>query len=146
MTVIIRWASYAQKKLQTLNLFDFLGPLAFRLYLAPIFLSVGINKATHFNDIVSWFQNGLELPFPWLMAVLAIGAEIGGGIALLLGLALRWMTIPLIITMLVATFSVHWTNGWFAVAPSDPQSSLAAVLAPIGFPGAQESLDNSVEV
>lgn len=146
MTTIIRWANYAQNKLQAFNWGDFIAPLAFRLYLAPIFLAVGFHKATHFEDIVSWFEYGLELPFPWLMAFLATSAEIVGGFALLLGLAVRWMAIPLMVTMLVATFTAHWDKGWFAIAPSVPETSVAAVLAPIGFPGAQASLENSEAV
>ena len=125
---------------------DFLAPLALRLYLAPIFIAVGFHKATHFEDIVSWFEYSLELPAPQLMAFLATAAELLGGFALLFGLAVRWVAIPLMITMLVAIFSAHWENGWFAVAPSDPETSVANVLAPIGFPGAAESLENSVEV
>jgi uncharacterized membrane protein YphA (DoxX/SURF4 family) len=40
---------------------------------------------------------------------------------LLLGLATRWISIPLIVTMLVAIFSVHWGNGWAAIADSSAQ-------------------------
>jgi uncharacterized membrane protein YphA (DoxX/SURF4 family) len=35
---------------------------------------------------------------------------------LLLGLGVRWISIPLMVTMLVAIFAVHWQNGWQAVA------------------------------
>ena len=35
---------------------------------------------------------------------------------LVLGLALRWMCIPMMFTMLVAAFTVHWQNGWLAIA------------------------------
>jgi uncharacterized membrane protein YphA (DoxX/SURF4 family) len=38
------------------------------------------------------------------MAWLAVSAEVLGAIALLIGLATRWFTIPLMATMLVATF------------------------------------------
>jgi uncharacterized membrane protein YphA (DoxX/SURF4 family) len=41
-------------------------------------------------------------------------------VLLLVGLATRWISIPLMVTMLVAAFSVHWENGWQAVA--DPKS------------------------
>ena len=146
MNTIIRWVHYAQNKLKSLTIADFLAPLAFRLYLAPIFLAVGLHKAAHFNDIVAWFEHGLGLPFPWVMAFLATSAEIVGGIALLLGLALRWMAIPLMVTMLVAASTAHWDKGWFAIAPSDPATSVAGILAPLGFPGARESLENSAEV
>lgn len=125
---------------------DFLAPLAFRLYLAPVFISVGLHKALHFDDIVQWFQFGLELPAPYLMALLATAAELGGGFALLFGVATRWIAVPLMVTMIVAAGTAHWHSGWFAVAPSDPDTSIASLLAPIGFPGAQESLANSEEV
>jgi uncharacterized membrane protein YphA (DoxX/SURF4 family) len=36
----------------------------------------------------------------------------------LIGLATRWFTIPLMATMLVATFKVHIKNGWQAIADS----------------------------
>ncbi len=35
---------------------------------------------------------------------------------LLLGLATRLISIPLMVTMLVAAFTVHWPNGWLAIA------------------------------
>lgn len=98
---------------------DFLAPLALRLYLAPIFWVAGMNKAMSFSDTVQWFGDadyGLGLPFPAVMATLAIGAELVGAVALLLGLGLRWMTVPMMITMLVAMFTVHWSNGWLAIA------------------------------
>jgi len=98
---------------------DFLAPLALRLYLAPIFWAAGINKVASFDDTVQWFGNadwGLGLPFPWLMAALATATEVAGSIMLLLGVGVRWISIPLMVTMLVAAFKVHWQNGWQAIA------------------------------
>lgn len=91
-----------------------LGPLALRLFLFPVFLVAGMNKVESFNGIVQWFDSGLGLPFPTLMAALATGTEVLGGILLLIGFATRWIAIPLMITMLVAIFAVHWPNGWQA--------------------------------
>lgn len=98
---------------------DFLAPLALRLYLAPVFWVAGTNKMNGFEDVVSWFGNaewGLGLPMPWLMALLATSTEVIGAVLLLFGFGVRWVSIPLMITMLVAAFSVHWVNGWQAVA------------------------------
>ncbi len=95
-----------------------LGPLALRLFLVPVFWVAGMNKVNGFEDVVAWFGNaewGLGLPFPELMAGLAAGTEVIGAVLLLLGLAVRWISIPLIITMIVAIFSVHWENGWQAI-------------------------------
>jgi len=98
---------------------DFLAPLALRLYLAPIFWMAGTSKFSSFNDTAAWFGNsewGLGLPFPELMTFLAAGTEVGGAVLLLLGLGVRWISLPLMITMLVAIFAVHWENGWQAIA------------------------------
>ncbi len=105
---------------------DFLGPLALRLYLVPVFWVAGTNKLGGMDNVIAWFGNsdwGLGLPFPALMAWLAVSTEILGAIALLVGLATRWLCIPLMIQMIVAITTVHWHNGWQAVA--DPMSPFA---------------------
>ncbi|WP_416304944.1 DoxX family protein [Neptunicella sp. SCSIO 80796] len=102
------------------------APLLLRIYLAPVLMQAGWNKMQHFDDTVEWFGNtqwGLGLPLPELLASLAIGTEFFGAILLLIGLATRWISIPLMVTMLVAAFTVHWQNGWLAIA--DASSWLA---------------------
>ncbi len=149
MSALVATANSLQNILDKFRAIDFLGPLALRLYLAPIFIAVGLHKFMHLEDIASWFGNpdwGLGLPAPMLMAVLAASAELFGGIALLFGIAVRWFAIPLMITMLVAIFAVHWDKGWFAIAPGDPATSTAKPLASLGIPAARHSLENSEEV
>lgn len=102
---------------------DWLAPLFVRLYLAPVFLQAGWNKIVGFDDTVAWFEYSLNLPMPTVMATLAAGTEFFGGILLILGLAIPFIVLPLMITMLVAAFLVHWENGWLAL--SDASSWLA---------------------
>lgn len=109
-----------------LYLVDGLPLLLLRLYLAPVMVQAGWNKTTSFDNIVDWFGNedyGLGLPAPLVMAFLATAAELVGGIFLLFGALTRLVSIPLLITMLVAMFSVHAKNGWLAIA--DASSWLA---------------------
>lgn len=103
---------------------DFLAPLLLRLYLAPVFWIAANNKWNPFDanssleNTINWFANpdwGLGLPFPEVMAYMAWGAEYFGAIALILGIAVRWAAIPLMVTMLVAATTVHWHNGWQAI-------------------------------
>lgn len=118
------WILSAQDRLRH---FDFLGPLALRLYLFPVFWVAGMNKLTGFEGVVEWFGNGdwgLGLPLPWLMAALVTAAELGGAVLLLLGLGTRLAAVPLMVTMIVAASTVHWDNGWQAV--HDPQSPFAS--------------------
>ena len=105
---------------------DFLAPLLLRMYLVPVFWMAGSKKVEGFDGIVEWFGNsdwGLGLPFPFLMAFLATATEFFGAIALFFGVAVRWFSIPLMITMLVAAGTVHWDNGWQAI--TDPSAPFA---------------------
>jgi uncharacterized membrane protein YphA (DoxX/SURF4 family) len=106
------------KLLQTLlnktRALDWLGPLALRIYLAPIFFYAGINKLSHVEDVASWFEY-MGLPAPTLMVYLAGSTELLGGILLLAGLAVRWIAAPLMFTMIVAAATAHWENGWHAL-------------------------------
>ncbi len=123
---------------------DFLGPLALRLYLVPIFWMAGTNKWSHIQDTIDWFGNpdwGLGLPFPTLMAYLATLTELGGAVLLLLGLGVRYISLPLMITMVVAATTVHWQNGWLAIA--EGAQSLFANERTIG---AIERLDRAKEI
>lgn len=111
-----------QDILESLKSLDFLGSLLLRLYLAPIFWMAGTKKLEDMDSIIAWFGNpewGLGLPFPTFMAWAATLTEAGGAILLLVGLAVRWISIPLMITMIVAAVTVHWQNGWLAIAEGD---------------------------
>lgn len=109
-----------------------LASLALRLYLAPIFWMAGMSKFNAFDSTVEWFGNsdwGLGLPFPFLMAVLATAAELIGAVLLVLGLFTRLISIPLMVTMLIAILCVHWDNGWQAIADANAPFANEQVLA-----------------
>jgi uncharacterized membrane protein YphA (DoxX/SURF4 family) len=107
-----------------LKYLDGLAPLALRLFLAQILWMAGTRKIASMQNTIEWFGNsewGLGLPFPALLAYLAAYTEAIGALLLVLGLATRWISIPLMITMLVAIFAVHWDNGWAVIADSNAQ-------------------------
>ncbi len=102
--------------------FDFLPLLLLRLYLTPVLAQAGWNKYQHFDDTVAWFGNtewGLGLPLPALLAALAVAAELGGSLLLLLGLLTRLAALALAVTMAVAALTVHAQNGWLAIADAN---------------------------
>ncbi len=123
-----------QQGIQQLHKLDFLAPLALRLYLVPVFWMSSNNKWNPFDSessldaTIEWFGNpdwGLGLPYPDIMGYLAWGTEYIGTLCLLLGLAVRLVSIPLMITMVVAAITVHWDNGWLAIAPPSEQLDAA---------------------
>jgi len=98
---------------------DFLAPLLLRLYLAPVFWMAGTKKFANFSDTAEWFGNsewGLGLPLPYLLVFLVALFETLGALFLLFGFATRLMSVPLMLIMLVAAITTHWSNGWLAIA------------------------------
>ncbi len=116
---VIALIARLQRLLDHTRKLDFLAPLLIRCYLAPVFWMAGSNKFAHFQETALWFGNadhGLGVPAPYLMVILAASTEILGALFLLLGFAVRWSSIPLMVTMAVAATAVHWKNGWLAIA------------------------------
>ncbi len=101
---------------------DFLAPLAIRLYLVPVFWMAGTKKFANFSSTVEWFGNeewGLGLPLPFLLTLLVALVEVLGALFLLIGFGVRLISIPLMLTMVVAAITVHLENGWLAIASGD---------------------------
>jgi uncharacterized membrane protein YphA (DoxX/SURF4 family) len=106
---------------------DFLPPLAIRLFLAPIFWVAGLRLLLEYEQSVVWFGNpelGLGLPYPELLVLIAGVTQVIGGLSLLTGFVVRWMVPPLMALMLVAALSAHWDRGWQDII--DPPPPVAA--------------------
>ena len=120
-----------QGMLGCLRCFEGIAPLLLRVFLAPILIKAGYGKlqlgaenVSFFDrlmadpNVVAWFGNpdwGLGLPMPDLLAALAGWTEFLGGWLLLFGLLTRLISIPLMLTMIVAATTAHWSNGWHAL-------------------------------
>lgn len=129
--MLISWCDKAK-------VLDFIAPLLLRLYLVPVFWMAGSKKFMNFTDTVDWFGNedwGLGLPLPYLLVFLVALVEVLGAIFLLVGFGVRLISIPLMITMLIAGITVHLKNGWLAIAEG------SGVFATERTAGAIERLD-----
>jgi len=87
--------------------------LAIRLVLAYGFYEPAMKKLNNIDGIIKWFES-MELPMPALNAYMATATESIGVLLLVLGLGVRIISFPLIITMLVAIKTVHFANGFAA--------------------------------
>ncbi|GGY02158.1 membrane protein [Litchfieldella qijiaojingensis] len=81
-----------------------------RLSLGIMTLAHGLLKVFVFTipGTVGYFES---IGFPGFLAYLTILAEIGGGLALILGIYTRWVSLALIPVLLGAAW-VHLGNGW----------------------------------
>jgi len=68
-------------------------------------------KWNDISSVANWFES-LGYPLPTLNAYLAAITEGAGVILLLLGLGTRLISFPLMIVMIVAIITVHWSNGF----------------------------------
>tara|TARA_R110000772_G_scaffold60576_2_gene136784 strand:+ start:21670 stop:22287 length:618 start_codon:yes stop_codon:yes gene_type:complete len=127
----------------TLAHLDGIPALGLRLYLVPVFWMAGSSKMANFSATAEWFGNsdwGLGLPIPYVLAFLATATEVLGAGLLLLGLASRWIAIPLAVTMIVAALSVHWQFGWQAIADASAPFANARVAESVDKLAAARSL------
>ena len=87
--------------------------LLLRIVLAFGFLDPAIKKWSGIQGIAQWFES-MNYPLPLMNAYLVATVEAAGVFLLFLGLGSRIISVPLIITMLVAIFTVHWSHGFAA--------------------------------
>ncbi|RLD40619.1 MAG: DoxX family protein [Bacteroidetes bacterium] len=98
---------------EKLSIMKDLPLLAMRLVLAYGFWKPGMMKWNDINSIASWFES-MDYPLPLLNAYAAATTEVAGAVLLLIGFASRLISIPLMVIMLVAIFTVHGANGFEA--------------------------------
>ena len=90
---------------------EFVPLLLIRLYLFYVLWFAGVGKIDSF-DKFSGYLGTLGVPLPDIFTWLVILTEAGGAVLLLVGLFVRWATIPLLIVMFFAGYLVHYQNGW----------------------------------
>jgi len=84
-----------------------------RLALAYGFYDPAMQKWSDIGSVASWFAS-MGIPFPTLNAYMAASTELLGVVLLALGLFTRLISIPLIVIMIVAIATVHYSHGFAA--------------------------------
>ena len=87
------------------------GALAARLAFALLFVPAGFGKLQGFTGLAGYIASK-GVPLPQVAAAMAIGAELGLGLLLLVGLQTRWAALGLSIFVAVITPIFH--NYWGA--------------------------------
>jgi putative oxidoreductase len=124
--------------------------LAIRLFWGYYYVRSGIVKALHFSGVVDYFS-GLGIHFPEFNLFIVVCLHFFGGLCIILGIQVRWISIPLAITMVVAYFTVEWSAveqifnrpGLFVQAL--PFNFLLANLLLIAFGAGKWSIDYLIE-
>ena len=86
-----------------------------RLIVGYGFLAHGLAKWHRGIDAFAAILRSIGVPSPQLMAWLTIGTELLSGIAILIGAFLSLVSIPAIIVLVVAVFTVHLPYGFTTI-------------------------------
>jgi putative oxidoreductase len=79
------------------------------------FIQHGYAKLSKGPEAFAAILQALHVPLPHFSAYLTIGVELLGGAALLLGAFVAWVSIPTIIVLLTAMFTVHLPYGFSSI-------------------------------
>lgn len=99
-------------KFESAKRFEDVALFVLRFFLGATFMAYAYKKIIKFDWYSNWFSQTLELPLPMLNLYAVTLVEGLGGLLLILGLFTRAITIPLMVTMLVALFLVNIHNGF----------------------------------
>lgn len=102
-TVLYDWPIAVARRLQ------WLAPLVARITVGWVFAVTGWGKLNNLEKITEFFTD-LGIPYPHIQAPFASATELVCGVLILVGLATRVASIPLIIVMLVAIRTAQWEN------------------------------------
>ena len=89
--------------------------LPLRLIVGYGFLAHGYAKLARGPEHFIGILDAIGLPAPALLGWATIVVEIVGGLAVLLGAFVVWMSLPMTVILLVATFTVHLPNGFSSI-------------------------------
>jgi putative oxidoreductase len=80
-----------------------------RLVIGFVFLQSGWGKFHHLDKVVEFFTS-LNIPLANIQAPFVAGVELIGGALLILGLWTRWVSLPLMFTMVIAIATAKWKD------------------------------------
>jgi len=91
------------------------APIPLRLIVGYGFLEHGLLKLGRGVGVFAAALAGLGIPAPLPMAWVTVVVELLGGLAVLLGAYLEYVSVPMVIVLLVALFSVHLPFGFSSI-------------------------------
>jgi putative oxidoreductase len=106
-----------------MSLFDLLtehrfgrwAPIPLRLIVGFGFMEHGFAKLSKGPGAFAAILSAIGVPSPHLMAWLTILIEIGGGLAVILGMFVSLVALPMAAVLLVAMFTVHLPYGFSSI-------------------------------
>ena len=107
-----------------------------RLIVGYGFMAHGYAKLVRGPEVFVEIVRGIGVPAPEIMGWATILLELAGGLAVLLGAYVTWVSVPMAAILLVAAFTVHLPNGFSSIK----LQAVTAAGARFGQPGYETDL------
>jgi len=91
------------------------APIPLRLIVGYGFIVHGYAKFSRGPETFAVILHTIGIPFPYLMAWLTSLVELIGGFAVLIGAFVPIVSLPMIVVLLTAMFTIHLPYGFFSV-------------------------------
>lgn len=118
-------------------------PVPAEWYAIPLRLIIGFGFFEHgYAKLARGYENfagilhAIGMPFPHLLSMATIAVEVVGGLMILFGAFIPLAAVPMIVVLLVATFTVHLPYGFSSIK----LQSYGATGAHFGQPGYETDL------
>jgi putative oxidoreductase len=112
------------------------APIPLRLIVGYGFMEHGYSKIAKGPEQFVGILHAIGVPAPELMGWATILVELVGGLAVLIGAFIPWVSVPMAAVLLVATFTVHRPNGFSSIK----LQAVTATGAQFGQPGYETDL------
>lgn len=107
-----------------------------RLIVGYGFMAHGYAKLARGPEVFVEILRGIGVPAPEIMGWATILLELAGGLAVLLGAYVTWVSVPMAAILLVAALTVHLPNGFSSIK----LQAVTAAGARFGQPGYETDL------
>lgn len=112
------------------------APIPLRLIVGYGFMAHGFAKLSKGPEAFATILQAMGVPGPYFMARATILVELLGGLAVMLGAFVALVSLPLVVVLLVAMFTVHLPNGFSSIK----LLAVSAAGAQFGPPGYETNL------
>ncbi len=121
-----------------------LAPLPLRLAVGAVFIWTGFYQLFRDIEVVGQSFGGLGIPLPTVTAVVVGIIEFFGGIAVILGLWTRWISLLQVIILIVAIWLVKLPGGLIGGSADRELLLLAGALALFLLGSGRLSIDRTI--
>ena len=115
-----------------LRAFSRWAPLPLRLIVGYGFIVHGFAKLSRGPETFAVVLHTLGVPMPFLLAWLTTLVELIGGFAVLIGAFIPIVSLPMVVILLTALFTIHLSYGFFSVKLVEVTAS-GTKFGPVGY-------------